>query len=247
MKLLLTSSGAKNATIRDALVALLGKPISESSALFVPSGIYPFAGGQYFAAQAIRGENESSLCALGWKSLGMLELTALPHIEKSAWVPAVKEADALIVWGGDPLFLSHWMRETGLTELLRSLQSGPVYVGVSAGSMAATSIFGETYAGYPRTGTPLECSDVVFSSADGDFTQSFVTARGAGFVDFTLIPHLDHPDHVDASLLNAKTWAAKLPVPVYAIDDQTAIKVGDGRIDVISEGRWHVFQASTAL
>jgi dipeptidase E len=242
MKLLLTSNGVSNESIDDALVALLGKPVAESSALFIPSGIYPFSVGPFMAAQAIRGQKASSLCNLGWKSLGILEVTALPHIEKAAWVPAVEEADALIVWGGDPLFLSGWMRESGLTDLLKSLRSGPVYVGVSAGAIAASATFGETYEEAPKSSLiPFTCDEITLTSSDGAFSTAFVTASGAGFVDFTVIPHLDHPDHVDASSANARTWAARLPVPVYAIDDQSAVQVNDGRIDVISEGSWNLF------
>jgi dipeptidase E len=62
-----------------------------------------------------------------------------------------------------------------------------------------------------------------------------------GLVDFAVIPHLDHEDHLDASMVNAEVWAAKLPVPVYAIDDQTALKVVDGTVAVVSEGHWKLF------
>src|SRR5215217_4614232 len=110
MKALLTSSGIKNGSIHDALVDLLGKPVAESSALFIPTAAYPFPGGPGMAWQAISGKARSPLAGLGWGSLGVLELTALPSIEQSAWVPAVRDADALLVWGGDPLFLAHWMR-----------------------------------------------------------------------------------------------------------------------------------------
>jgi dipeptidase E len=246
MKLLLTSNGVVNPSIRDALEALLGKPIAESNALFIPTAIYPFAGGPYMAADAISGERSARLCQLGWKSWGVLELTALPSIERAAWVPTVEQADALLFWGGDPLFLSGWMRESGLTDLLASLQSAPVYVGVSAGSIAASATFGETYYDPPSNNqATFECSDIVFESPQGQITRTLVAARGAGFVDFAIIPHLDHPDHEDASLTNAETWAAKLPVPVYAIDDQTAVQVNDGVIDVISEGHWKLFQPTT--
>ena len=102
------------------------------------------------AWRAICGKGPSPLCELGWKSLGILELTALPSIEEAAWVPTVRDADALLVWGGDPLFLADWMRRSGLTDLLPTLRSEAVYVGVSAGSIAATTTFVETYREPPR-------------------------------------------------------------------------------------------------
>lgn len=228
MKLLLTSGGIRNASIADALVDLLGKPISESNALFVPTGIYPFPGGAGSAWHAITGNAPSPLCELGWKSLGVLELTALPSIQRDSWVPAVRDADALLVWGGDVLYLSHWLRKSGLADLLPSL-SESVYVGVSAGSIALT---------------PYNC--------DAEFNLEFVPTgsdmeseanQTLGLVDFTLYPHLDHADMPDTSLANIQKWASEIPVPTYAIDDDTAIKVVDNTVEVVSEGNWKLFNA----
>src|SRR5580704_2748890 len=180
MRALLTSAGIKNSSIHDALVDLLGKPIAESSALFIPTAIYPFPGGAGMAMRAICGETKSPLCQLGWKSLGLLELTALPSIDKGAWVPTVQETDALLVWGGDPLYLSYWMRQSGLADLLPSLRRETVYVGVSAGSMAATSKFGETYRNPPSgSGSALTTEDIVFATPQGEISRIFVTAQGA--------------------------------------------------------------------
>ncbi|HEX3814287.1 MAG TPA: hypothetical protein VHX59_15745 [Mycobacteriales bacterium] len=152
MNLLLTSAGISNPSIYDALVDLLGKPISETSALFIPTAIYPFPGGAGRAWQAITGTAPSPLCELGWKSLGVLELTALPTIREENWVPMVREADALLVWGGDVLYLTHWMRKSGLA--------------------------------------------------------------------------------------NIQKWASGSPAPTYATDDQTAITVIDGAVEVVSEENW---------
>ncbi len=226
MKLLLTSSGISNPSIADALVELLGKPIAESSALFIPTAIYPFPGGAGKAWQAISGKARSPLCELGWKSLGVLELTALPTIREENWVPMVRETDALLVWGGDVLYLTYWMRRSGLADLLPSL-SESVYVGVSAGSIVMT---------------PYNCDaefDLDFVPTGSDMAQG--ADRALGLVDFTLYPHLDHEDMPDTSLANIEKWASGIPVPTYAIDDQTAIKVTDGNVEVISEGHWKRF------
>ena len=244
MNLLLTSAGIKNKRIHDALVDLLGKPIAESNALFIPTAIYPFPGGGVGAYRAISGEAPSPLSQLGWKSLGLLELTALPSIDKKAWVPSVEAADALLFWGGDPLYLSYWMRQSGLTDLLPSLRREAVYVGVSAGSMAASSTIGEAYTNPPGgSNSALTTEDIEFATPEGAISRTLVTARGAGLVDFALIPHLDNKNHPDASLANAEKWAARLPVPVYAIDDETAIKVTDGTVEVVSEGDWKLFSS----
>jgi len=243
VRALLTSAGITNDSISDALVELLGKPIAECTALFIPTAIYPFPGGSYGAGRAIWGEAASQLCDLGWKSLGLLELTALPHLDEAAWVPTVRDADALLAWGGDPLFLASWMRRSGLTDLLPTLRPEAVYVGVSAGSIAVTSTFVETYSEPPRAEDgALKSQAVVFSTPDGHLDRLLVTGQGAGLVDFAVIPHYQHPNHLDASTVNAERWAARIPAPTYAIDDDSAVRVVDGVAEVVSEGRWKLFQ-----
>ncbi len=223
MKFLLTSAGIKNTSIRDALVELLGKPIAESNALCIPTAIYAFPGGAVRAWQLITGRAASPLCELGWKSLGVLELTALPSIEKAHWTTAVQETDALLVGGGDPLYLSYWIRQSGLADLLPSLPE-TVWVGVSAGSLVMAPGVGEEFVyGSPPT-------------AGGD--------AALGLVQFAMFPHLDHEAMPDHSMVNAEKWAAGVPVPGYAIDDETAIKVVDDTVEVVSEGNWKLFTSN---
>jgi dipeptidase E len=239
MKLLLTSSGISNPSIREALVELLGKPIEESTALFVPTGIYPFPGGAGHAFQAITGTTKSSLSNLGWKSLGVLELTALPSIDQEVWTAAVREADALLVWGGDPVFLAYWLKHSGLAGLFPSLPE-LVYVGVSAGSIAMASRFGETFYDEPRRSAErLSSEDLVIARPDGDVTMTLVHAEGAGQVDFQVLPHVDYGDPHDVAA--AEKWASRLTIPAYALDDASAVKVVDGAVEVVSEGQWKLF------
>ncbi|WP_431217351.1 Type 1 glutamine amidotransferase-like domain-containing protein [Puia sp. P3] len=160
------------------------------------------------------------------------------------WVAAVEEADALLVWGGDVLYLSYWMRQSGLADLLQSLQL--VYVGVSAGSMAVSSVFAETYRNPPcGSHSALTSEDIVFDTPQGEIRRIIATAQGAGLVDFALIPHYNNENFPDASEVNAEKWAARLTSDVYAIDDQSAIKVVDGAIGIVSEGRWRLFDRRT--
>ena len=243
MRLLLTSCGISNQSIHDALADLLGKPIAECSALFVPTAIYPFPDGPYRAYQAISGTARSPLCELGWRSLGVLELTALPSMDREVWAAMVRESDALLVWGGDPVYLSYWMRHSGLADLFPSLRPEMVYVGVSAGSIAVTSTFGETYVDPPKcSGERLSSEDIVFAGPEGDTTMTLVMAEGVGLVDFAIIPHVEYDDQQDVA--NAEKWAGRVPVPTYAIDDETALKVADGTVEVVSEGRWELFNPS---
>ena len=222
MKLLLTSAGIKNTSIHHALVDLLGKPIAESNALCIPTANYAQLGGADHAWRFISGrEPETPMCELGWKSLGVLELTALPSISEDCWVPLLKETDVLLVNGGDPLYLCYWMRQSGLADLLPELGRETVYVGLSAGSMVMTPHIGEDFV---RWKPPIGGGD-----------------RTLGMVDFSIFPHLDNPDLPENTMADAERWAAGMPVPAYAIDDQTAIQVVDGEVSVISEGHWKLF------
>jgi dipeptidase E len=220
MRLLLTSAGIKNPSIHDGLVDLLGKPIEECNALGITTASYahPMAGPGRAWSFISGQESQTPMCELGWKSVGVLELTALPTLSESLWVPWVEKTDVLLVNGGDTLYLNYWMQESGLADLLPSL--GAVYVGLSAGSMVMTPRIGKEFVGWtPPTG--------------GDETL--------GFVDFSNFPHLDNPDLPENTIAAAERWAARLPVPAYAIDDETAIKVVDGTVDVVSEGHWKHF------
>jgi dipeptidase E len=228
MRFLLTSAGIKNASIDEALLDLLGKPIAESSALCIPTAAYahPMAGpGRAWSFISGRG-TRNPMCELGWKSLGVLELTALPSIDRELWVPLVEETDVLLVGGGDALYLCHWIRQSGLADLLPSLRE-TIWVGLSAGSMVLTPRIGEDFVGWtPPTG--------------GD--------RGLGVVDFSIFPHLDETSPTN-TMAGAEKWAAGLPCPGYAIDDETAIRVADGTVEVVSEGHWRLFtrEADEAL
>ena len=223
LRLLLTSAGVKNTSIHTALVDLLGKPIAESSALCIPTAQYghPNVGPGAGPWRFISGTSDNPMVELGWKSVGVLELTALPSIDEQHWIPKVQETDALLVAGGDALYLCHWMRQSGLADLLPSLKD-TVWVGLSAGSMVMTSRIGDDFVQWKPP-------------AGGDDTT-------LGIVDFSICPHLAHDDMPGNSMAEAEQWAAGIPGPAYAIDDQTAIKVTDDTTEVISEGQWRHFR-----
>ena len=203
MRSLLTSAGIKNTSIHEALEDLLGKPIVDSNALCIPTAGYGHPQGSPDGAwRFISGrEPRCPMCELGWKSLGVLELTALPSIDEERWVPWVRETDVLLVNGGDALYLCHWMRESGLADLLPSLEA--VYVGLSAGSMVMAPNIGEDFVRWtPPTG--------------GDETL--------GIVDFSMFPHLDHEDLPDNSMADAEKWAAGMWVPATRLTTKPPYK-----------------------
>ena len=96
-----------------------------------------------------------------------------------------------------------------------------VWVGLGAGSMAMT----------PRVGD--------------DFVETKPSITGddlaLGGVDFSIFSHLDYPDFPENTMACAEKWAARLGCPAYAIDDETAIMVADGSVEVISERHWKFF------
>lgn len=212
---MLTSGGVTNASIHDALVDLLGKPTSEATALCIPTAQWghphcgPVSARGFVAGMPPWG----GLTSLPWASLGVLELTALPSIPRERWLTWVNAADVLLVDGGDATYLTHWMRESALADLLPSL-TDKVWVGVSAGSMALTPRIGSDFVEWP-------------GAADD---------RGLGVVDFSIFPHLDvFPTN---TMADAERWHEEVGGAAYVLDDQSAIRVVDGVPEVISEGRW---------
>jgi dipeptidase E len=222
LRLLLTSAGVKNVSIRDALVDLLGKPIADSGALCIPTAAYghPMVGPGVGPWKFISGTSELPMVDLGWKSVGVLELTALPSIDEERWVPLVQETDVLLVAGGDALYLCHWMRQSGFVDLMPSL-SETVYVGMSAGSMVMTPRIGADFVGW--------------QPPDGGDDSTL------GVVDFSICPHVNGEGMPGNTMAEAESWAAGIAGPAYAVDDETAFTVVDGTVEVVSEGQWKRF------
>ena len=218
MRLLLTSAGIHNASIHDAMLGMLGRPVAECRALCIPTAMYghPQVGPGVEAWKFIAGRSSAPMTELGWESMGVLELTALPSIDEERWVPLVREADVLLVAGGDALYLHHWMRRSGLAEILPELTE-TVYVGMSAGSMVMTPRIGQYF--------------VEWAPPSGDDAT-------LGLVDFSIFPHLGHPMLPYNTMAAAERWSAGLGGPAYAIDDDTAVTVVDGAVEVVSEGQW---------
>jgi dipeptidase E len=225
MRLLLTSAGIKNESIHRALLDLLGKPIGECDALCIPTAgyghpaVHPERAWRFISGN----EPDCPMTELGWKSVGVLELTALPSLGDDRWVQWVRDADVLLVNGGDALYLHHWIRESGLADLLPTLDH-LVWVGLSAGSMVMAPRIGEEF--------------VQWQAPSG-------TDETLGLVDFCICPHLAVGDGPGNPMSAAERWASKLAHPAYAIDDQTAFTVVDGVVEVVSEGEWRRFDPAT--
>ncbi len=221
MKYLLTSGGIQNESIKTALLELLEKPINECHALSITTASYALSNGARMAYEFINGISPTPMCELGWKSLGNLELSALSQVDKEIWTKQIQSTDVFLVNGGDPLFLYYWMKESGFDRLIPTLEA--VYVGLSAGSMVITPRIGSDFVRWNK----YEMSD-----------------ETCNLVPFSIFPHLNHEMMPDNNIETAKIWADEIKIDAYAIDDQSAIKVVDHKIEIISEGVWKKFPIS---
>ncbi len=215
MNLLLTSAGIQNQSLKRALEDLLPKPIKSCRALCISTSSYALPNGAELAYDFYTGKSPTPMCELGWKSIGILELTACDSMPKEQWMASLKAADVLLVNGGDPLYLSYWMEKSGFSTVLPKLDI--VYVGLSAGSMIMAPKIGVEFIGWQQP--------------SGD-------DQTLGIVDFAIFPHLNNEMLKENTIENAEKWAKSIGIPAYAIDDQTGIKVTESGVEIISEGTW---------
>lgn len=218
MKLLLTSGGITNKSISDALFELAGKPAAELNLVFVPTAANTEEGDKGWLI------NDLYNC----KKLGLssIEITDISAVPAQIWKPSFEKADILLFGGGNPFYLMHWLKKTGLKEMLPEMLKTKIYVGISAGSMAVT-----------KNLCLSQSKKLYYLEGVGEFKDE----TGLGLVDFLVRPHLNSPDFSNVRIETLKELAKEIPETIYAIDDDTAIKVVDDEISVISEGEWKKF------
>ncbi|EKE15784.1 MAG: hypothetical protein ACD_11C00105G0009 [uncultured bacterium] len=217
MKLLLTSAGFFNKSIIDSLLELTEKPFSELNVAFIPTASNVEKGDKFWLIDDL-----ISLKNLGFKQVDIVDISAL---SKDMWLPRLEEADILYFEGGNTFHLMHWIEKSGLKELLPEMLKTKVYVGVSAGSMVACK------------NLDLSTSERLYDEKPGENDKD----KGLGYVDFLVRPHLNSPYFPKLNLENLEKMSQEFPDTFYAIDDQTAIKIIDGEMRVISEGVWKKF------
>ncbi len=232
MKLLLTDSGITNDSIRQALETMLGKPIAESRLVFVPTALYAMPGGMGYVWEILQG-----LADMGWDALSVLELTTLPSTPEACWVPTMEAADAIMVSGGNTGYLSYWMHESGFAQRLPAFLADMVYIGFSAGSQVVTHSLQFDPDTLAEKGVYY---DAAYDEAAPPRAGSHKTLK---LVDFVIRPHVNSDDFPNITFENMEKAATALEVPMYVIDEQTAIAVTDGRVEVVSEGVWKLFGA----
>src|SRR3989338_5386005 len=216
MKLLLTSGGITNTSIASALFDLVGKKPEDTSLVFIPT-----------AANAEKGDKEwfiDDLVNLKKQNFKSIDIADISAVDEKIWRPKFEQADVLFFEGGNTYHLMEWLNKSGLASLLPKLLKNKVYVGVSAGSMVTNKDLA------------LKISQIVYAE-DLDKTEDML---GLHFVDFYFLPHLNSPDFKKLREDFIRKTVQGMTETIYALDDQSALKIVDGKIEVISEGKWFV-------
>ncbi len=214
MKLLLTSAGLSNKSIISALEKLLSKSAKGVKLAFIPT-----------AANVESGDKSWMIDDLNnFRNAGFeVEIVDISAVSKEIWLPRLESAEVLFFGGGNTFHLMHWVKQSGLMELLPKLLENRVYAGISAGSCIA--------------------GPTIYNSVQNLFGEKYdlEIKEGLGLVNFQIIPHLNSPYFKKIRKENLEVASKELKEPVYAIDDNSAIVIENKNVEVVSEGEWHKF------
>lgn len=217
MKLLLTSAGLVNPSLVDSLNELVGRSFGEVSLAFIPTAANVEPGDKDWLIDDLY-----TTKSLGFKEIDIVDISALP---KDVWKPRLEKADVIMVGGGNTFHLMHWVRKSGLDRELREWLNTKVYVGISAGSMICTKALA------------LSQSARLYSESIGEIDDD----TGLSLVDFQIRPHLNSPWFPNVTIEKLQILAEDMTDTVYALDDNCAVKVVDGKITVVGTGEWKRF------
>lgn len=213
MKLLLASGGITNKSITDALFDLVGKKPEDTSLVFIPTAANVEMGDKGWLIDDL-----ANLKKQNFKSIDIADISA---VGEKVWRPKFEHADVLFFGGGDSYHLMEWMKKSGLAKMLPEFLKTKVYVGLSAGSVVTSPDL------------DIKLSQVIYGE---DFEKESIP--GLNLVDFYFLPHLNSPDFPACREENIREGAKELTRKIYALDDQSALKVIDGKVEVVSEGKW---------
>ncbi|KKU51992.1 MAG: hypothetical protein A3A28_05150 [Candidatus Sungbacteria bacterium RIFCSPLOWO2_01_FULL_47_32] len=216
MKLLLTSGGITNKSIENALFDLVGKKPEDTSLVFIPTASNVEKGDKSWLIDDLM-----NLKKQNFKSIDIADISA---VGEKIWKPKFEEADILFFGGGNSYYLMEWINKSGLASLLPELLENKVYVGLSAGSMVT------------NPDLALKISQIVYEE-DLDKSEDM---KGLNFVEFYFLPHFNSPYFKKLREGNVKDATKGMKEKIYVLDDNSALKVIDGEVEVISEGKWFV-------
>jgi dipeptidase E len=224
MRLLLTASGLRNELLVAALRDLLGKPFGSAKAVFIPTASVAVPGDHSWLI-----EDLNRLHALGWKELNILAPDGLP---RARVLERLRHADVIYVEGGNHYHLADRIAAADLAEELLDLLRSKVYVGVSAGSMIFSRRLSD------RT------AKLIGELDDLEILGGRPAASPLGRFDWYLKPHLNSPHFPDRDEAWAERIGAAVDFPLYVLDDESALCVRDGAVEVVGGGEWRYFEGS---
>ncbi len=217
MKLLLTSAGITNKSITKAFSELLGKPFKDAHLTFIPTAANVEEGDKTWVI-----EDMNRFRLLGFKSMDIVDISAVP---KNIWLPSFTNADILVFGGGNVRYLLNWIHKSGLKNILPKLLNTKVYVGISAGSMVTAK------------NVTLSSAGILYYEETGNLEMT----TGLGFVDFEIRPHLNSNEFPKVRIELLEELSTVTQSTFYAIDDDTALELVDGKVTIVSEGKWKKF------
>jgi len=213
MKLLLTSAGITNKSIAKAVLDLTGLPVAKINLVFIPTAAN--------VEENDKGWLIDDLVHFQQQKYNSIDIVDIAAVSRDIWQPRIEKGNLICFGGGNEQYLARILKESGLRDLLSDLLKTCVYMGISAGSMVAGQFLSK------------ELLKVVYP--EDDFEGKLESALG--FVNCNFIPHLNSP-HFPQSRKEVLQSLKNLTSPLYAIDDQSALKVVDGKIEVITEGEY---------
>lgn len=230
MKLLLTSQSIHNKSIESALRELLVKPSAECTAVYISTSQNGAVGDKSWLLQNLNDAHN-----MGWKSFEIIDLAAMINLPKSMWWDRIFAADVLFVGGGANFYLGYWLEKSGLADALPELLKTKVYVGSSAGSMIITRSL--ITASKPLK--QIAAGQLLNMETYGPEGQR--SPRSLDLADILLRPHYKASEYPNVTDELLQKVANQNNVPLYAIDDESALKIVDGSVEVVSEGKWKKF------
>lgn len=214
MKLLLTSAGLSNQSIVKALEDLLGKSANGVKLAFIPTAANVVEGDKHWMI------DDFNNCRQAGLEIDIVDISATA---KDVWLPRIQTTEVLLFGGGNTFHLRHWLKKSGLEDLLPDLLKSRVYVGISAGGCVVGPTINNSVQNLFGEKSDLEIKD------------------GLGLLDLQIIPHLNSDYFVKIRKENLKVASKDIKEPVYALDDQSALIVNNQEIEVVSEGTWYRF------
>lgn len=219
-RMLLTSEGIRNETLRSALAALVGRPFGETRLAVVITASLAVPGDKGWLLDDL-----ARMRALGWSELDLVDLHTLPAAGVAA---RLRAADVVYVNGGNQYNVTAAIERQGLVDVFEEILRTKVYVGLSAGSMILSRRLADGVA--------------VFGDEDDvDAVGLAEVTSPLGRFDWYLKPHLDAPHSPERTEAWARARAAEAAFPIWFLDDESALLVrgesGQETVEPVGEGR----------